>query len=139
LNCWNTIAARAPQAQSSAAQCCYIDAFEDDPPSGWLNQSIDQPQQSGFAGAGPADDANKTAFFDLQRHIGDGSFDPELPRQALDFQHPMARVLCRNQSAKWLLGPNRDARVAVKLQIRDRIPEGRDGGARSSNILDTTE
>ena len=25
--------------------------------------------------------------------IGKGSFDPELARQALDFQHPMARVL----------------------------------------------
>ena len=68
-----------PLPQVAAAQRGDVGTFEHDPAFGRLGQAVDHAQQSGFAGAGAADHADKAARRNRKRRVVDRGFCSLVP------------------------------------------------------------
>jgi hypothetical protein len=80
-------AARAPAQQLPAPQRTDVGAVEPDASGGGVDEPVDQPQQRGFARAGPADDAHHGARFDVQVDRIDRLDLAEVFAEIFQFEH----------------------------------------------------
>ena len=78
-----------PVAQGPAVERGHVPPAREDAAGARRLQPVDQPQQGRFARARAADDADHLAVRHLEVHVVHREGGPELPRQPLQFQHPV--------------------------------------------------
>ncbi len=80
-------AAPSPVAQAAAGEGGDVGALPGDFPPAGRGQAVDHAQQGGFAGAGPADNADELAGRDGEVYVVHRPSVTELLHQTVDYQH----------------------------------------------------